>query len=224
MGKKGEDSLAGISRLMAAYAVDAIPVSASVAVGRFAERLVISPWSSREAASQQILALKYQPPKGATALFSALDDAIQQFANYQFGDTVFLVTDGGENHSKIEKHRLLQDLTLRGIRVFVFLVLVHEPKSADEFNDIHEMEYLAQQTGGLFFRLPWTQEWVKSGEAAAVVKNIRFAAGSPYRVEIPLKTPLTKPAKLKLETSLDPKRYTVAYPRRLGPCTAAPQP
>ena len=61
------------------------------------------------------------------ALYSSLDEAIATLGDAQLGDTIYLVTDGGENHSTINKHRILTNLISRGIRVFVFLVLPSEP-------------------------------------------------------------------------------------------------
>ena len=54
--------------------------------------------------------------------------------------------------------------------------------------------------------------------------KIQPTAASPYKVDFQLAAPINKSAKLKLETSLDPKHFTLAYPRRLELCTTKSQP
>lgn len=215
-------SVWGMTLPTAAFAMDVVPLNAAVAVGRFAERLQISQWQDRDSAREQVLSLKYQSPKGTTALYSAVSEAASMFRRAQFGDSIYLVTDGGENHSAMSLHRLIENLVARGIRVFVFLVVPKEPaKSQEELNAPHDMEDLANQTGGTVFRLPWSKEWLSSGGASVAAKQIRNAVASPYQIDFQLAAPINKAAKLKLEVQADPKLFTVAYPRRLEPCIAA---
>lgn len=54
--------------------------------------------------------------------------------------------------------------------------------------------------------------------------KIQPTAASSYKVDFQLAAPINKSAKLKLETSLDPKHFTLAYPRRLELCTTNSQP
>ncbi len=213
----------GLALPTAAFAMDAVPLNAAVAVGRFAERLQLSQWQDRDSARDQVLSLKYQSPKGTTALYSAVNGASSVFRGVQFADTIFLVTDGGENHNNISLHHTVENLVARGIRVFVFLVVPSEPyKTAEEQAGPQEMEDLANLTGGALLKFPWSKEWLSSGEAAANIKEIREQVASPYQVDFQLASPLNKEAKLKLEAPIDPKLYTFSYPRRLEPCTTAP--
>jgi|HubBroStandDraft_4_1064222.scaffolds.fasta_scaffold03052_3 hypothetical protein len=213
----------GLALPTAAFAMDAVPLTAAVAVGKFAERLQLSQWQDRDSARDQVLSLKYQSPKGTTALYSAVNEASSVFRGVQFADTIFLVTDGGENHNNISLRHTVENLVARGIRVFVFLVVPLEPyKTPEEQNGPLEMEDLANLTGGALVKFPWSKERLSSGEAAAAVKQIREQVASPYRVDFQLTSPLNKEAKLKLEAPIDPKLYTFAYPRRMEPCTTAP--
>ncbi|HEY4933346.1 MAG TPA: hypothetical protein VII23_17425 [Terriglobales bacterium] len=213
----------GVTLPLAAFAMDAVPLNAAVAVGRFAERLQLSQWQDRNSAREQVSSLKYQSPKGSTALYSSVSEAVSVFREVQFGDTVYLVTDGGDNHSAMDSHRFVQSLVARNTRVFVFLVVPKEPyKTSEERDGAQAMEDLANLTGGFLFRLPQSSGWLNTGEAAIVAKQIRETVSSPYQVVFQLAAPLTKPSKLKLETPLDPKHFTLAYPRRLEPCTTAP--
>jgi VWA domain containing CoxE-like protein len=210
----------GLALPTAAFAMDAVPLNAAVAVGRFAQRLQLSQWQNRDSARDQVLTLKYQSPKGTTALYSAVNEASSAFRGVQFADTIFLVTDGGENHSNISLRHTVENLVGRGIRIFVFLVVPSEPyKTPEEQNGPQEMEELANLTGGALLKFPWSKEWLSSGEAAGTAKQIREQVASPYQVDFQLTSPLNKEAKLKIEAPIDPKLYTFAYPRRLEPCT-----
>ena len=205
--------------------MDAVPSGSAVAIGTFAKQLQVSEWGDRELARTQILHLKDQNPKGYTALYSSVGAAAEHFVGPQFADVIYLVTDGGDTSSRASVGRLAGDLLKRGVRVFVFLVgPFEEPKTPEERQGPQDMEELAMQTGGLLIQIPWSKDWVSSGEAAVEAKRIQRAASSPYQLAIQLPSPLTKPAKLKIETALDPKRYTVAYPHRLEPCLSPPQP
>jgi hypothetical protein len=220
MGRVGADSLSDAARLTASFAMDSVPLNATVAMGKFADRLQLSQWQDRESVRQQVLSLKYQPPKGRTALYSALEEALSLFAENRFADSVYLVTDGGENRSTIKSQRLVNDLLARGIRVFVFLVVAGEYKSPEEIEGPRNLEDLANLTGGLLYRPPLSKEWLSSSGVSTAITQFRQQVSSPYRVDFLLPSPFTKPAKLKLETSLDPKHFTLAYPRRIEPCSA----
>jgi hypothetical protein len=211
----------GVGLPTAGFAMDAVPLNALVAFGIFAERLQLSQWQDRDGAREQALSLKYQTPKGKTALYSAIDEAVSAFRSPQFGDAIYLVTDGGEDNSKMSFHLLVENLVARGIRVFVFLV-VKEYKTSVEREGANAMEDIANLTGGFLFRFPFSGKWVTTGEAAAAVKQVREQVASPYRLNFQLATPLRKEAKLKVETLLDPNHFILGYPRRLEPCTSAP--
>jgi len=208
----------------AAFAVDSIPSRAAVIVGTFAQDLQLSQWQDRDSASKQVLTMKQRYPKGRTALYSALDKATSGLGNAQFLDTVFLVTDGGDNFRTVKPQQVVESLAARGIRVFVFLVDSGEYKTPEEREAPENMEGLASATGGIVFRPPWSKEWITGGGAREMAKQIQHAAASPYRVDFRLTAPINKSAKLKLETSLDPKLFTLAYPRHLEPCIAVAPP
>ena len=200
------------------------PAKAPVMVGTFAQDLQLSQWQDSSGASKQVFSLKQPFPKGRTALYSASDKATSILGNAQFADTVFLVTDGGDNFRTGKPQQVVESLAGRGVRVFVFSVDSGVYKTPEGREAPENMEELAGQTGGVVFRLPWSKEWISIGAAAALAKQIQGAAASPYEVDFQLATPINKAAKLKLEASLDPKRFTFAYPHRLEPCMAESQP
>jgi hypothetical protein len=97
---------------------------------------------------------KYHPARrkdtgGRTALYSAVEEAMRALADAEFGDTIYGVTDGGENLSAISQRRLVQNLITGGIRTFVFLVNTSDFKTPEEREGSQNIEQLAGQTGGI---------------------------------------------------------------------------
>jgi len=172
----------------AAFAVDSIPAKAPVMVGRFAQDFELSQWQDSSGANKQVFSLKQPFPKGRTALYSALDKATSILGNAQFADTVFFVTDGGDNFRTGKPQQVVESLAGRGVRVFVFLVDSGVYKTPEEREAPENMEELRRQTGGVVFRLPWSKEWISSGAAAVLAKQIQGAAASPYEVDFQLAT------------------------------------
>src|SRR5664279_5408884 len=186
----------GIGLLVARFAADAIPQDASVALGTFGEHLQVSEFQNRTSIVEQVLALRKIEPKGKTALYNALSSTSSLFKRPQFGDSIYLVTDGGDNHSSVDLRQLEDDLIARGVRVFVFLVsantLYHTP---EEREGPDNMADLARTTGGILISLQWSEEWFTKPEAASLAKSIRDQVESPYRARSVSYTHLTLPTK-----------------------------
>jgi len=214
----------GVGLPTAGIALDAVPRNATVSVATFAKHLKLTTWQDWSEARDTLLALQDEVPNRTTALYGALNESVAAFGEPRLGDTIFLITDGLENSSKEMLSTVVANLVAHGIRVFVFLAAPPEHKELVESWALEDAEAVTGNTGGMLFRFPISKQWVASGEAAAMANRIQSAMAHSYLVEIKLANPLTKRAKLKLETSLDPKRYTVAFPRRLEPCAASPQP
>jgi hypothetical protein len=211
----------GVSLATAAFATDSIPPQALVAVGTFSNHLQLSPWGTVDSARAQVVAMRSQTPKGNTALYKAVEGGISAFAERQFGDVIYLVTDGGENDSAVSLGHLTETLASRGIRVFVFLVNPQERYTTPEERfGASDMEDLIEQTGGILLRFPPTKQLLTNAELSLLAKHIRTAAASPYQIDFQAAGTLNKAAKLKIDVPLDPQEFTIAYPRRLEPCVS----
>jgi hypothetical protein len=105
----------------------------------------------------------------------------------------------------------------------MFLVNTSDFKTPEEREGPQRRSLLTTR-GVLSFASRRRKSGVSSGASLTLAKRIQHAAASPYVVDFQLATPINKSGKLKLETSLDPKNFTLAYPRRLEPCTTASQP
>ena len=217
MGPSLQGSGWGIGLPAAKFAADAIPPEASVAFGTFGEHLQISEFQDATSLTQLVLALGKTQPKLRTALYDAVSNASSRFKTPQFGDTIYVVTDGGNNRSSIGLHQLEDELIARGVRVFVFLVAHPGFLTPEEREGPTNMEELAQKTGGGLITLS-SNEWFTKPEAASMAKSIREQVAAPNRMELQLTSPLSKPAKLSVTLPREPKAYTIVYPRLLEPC------
>jgi hypothetical protein len=219
MGPSVQGSGWGIGLPAAKFAADAIPPGASVALGTFSEHLELSEFQDTTSPTKPYLALGKLKPQHRTALYDAVSNASSRFKTPQFGDTIFVVTDGGDNHSSIRLHQLEDELVARGVRVFVFLVSEQmRLLTPEEREGPTNMEELVQKTGGGLVTLS-SKEWFTKPEAGAMAKSIREQVTSPNRMELQLTSPLSKPAKLSVTLAREPKAYTIVYPRLLEPCS-----
>ena len=203
----------------AAFAVDATPLDSSVSLGTFNEQNRFSQFESRQEAAKEVAGLAQHEPSHHTALYDALKDAAARLNPTQFGDVIFLVTDGGDNHSAERQKKAQQELNSRGVRVFVFLVFDKDFKTAEEREAPELMSELASATGGAVFEEPWSKEWVASDEGKQVMQRIRTMARWPYMLQFRLDQPLQKPAKLRI-TAPDKHSVELAYPHEVLPCFA----
>jgi len=209
----------GVGLRTAAFAVDATPLDSSVSLGTFNERDKFGQFESRQAAAKDLVALAQEEPRHRTALYDALKDAATQFQPAEFGDTIFLVTDGGNNHSVELQKRVQQELMARGIRVFVFLVTDKDFKTQEEREAPDDMWEVANVTGGALVQADWSKQWVASDEAKKMVQQIRTMVRWPYQLQFKLDQPLQKPGKLKI-TPPDKRSLDLSYPHEVLPCLA----
>lgn len=210
----------GIGLRAAAFAIDATPLESSVSLGSFDEQDKFGKFESRQEVANELVALALQEkPNHQTALYRALKDAATQLQPIQFGDTIFLVTDGGDNRSGDLQKKAQQELIARGIRVFVFLVVDKDFKTTEEREAPELMSELANATGGKVFEEPWSKEWVAGDEAKQTMQQIRTMVRWPHMLQFKLDQPLQKAAKLKI-TPPDKRTLEVAYPHEVLPCFA----
>jgi Mg-chelatase subunit ChlD len=176
---------------------------------------------------------------GHTALWDALMAAIEMLDPPQFGDSISVITDGGDNESSTKPEELRAAFATRGVRLFAewfgsgggHPLTLEELESGDLFD-------LVNDSGGLTLRVPFTplpgegsptnyklnskQEAQFRSERGFLYSSIQSA----YRLEIALPTPSTK-SKLGNFALLPQKhlhsRWLVYYPKKLDldACTNA---
>ena len=185
-------------------------------------------------------------PRGAcdTALFDAVSQAADLFGHAQPGDSIVLITDGGENASRLNKLQIRQKLSDTGLRLFCFFVL--EPleeglSSREELEGNGQTVELSRTTGGEVYIfnakevMHFAQEWPPRERASAqqrleslltpIETMVREMNGF-YVLEIRLPEPLEKAHGWKLEV-VDPQtgkldhHLILHYPSQLMPSANA---
>ena len=219
MGPEKEGSGPGIGVEATELAVEAIPSDASVAVGTFAERLEGSGFQDGPPNIERIHALYSRSPKGRTALYNSVNAATALFGTPQFGDSIYLVTDGGDNRSTVTLEQLENELIRRGIRLFFFLVSRNgSSKTPEERQGPDDARDLSEATGGRLISMARLQGQAKN-TAADLASSVRSQVESPLRLNLHLAETLTKSVKLKITAPAHGSTYEIAYPHRLEPCS-----
>jgi len=174
------------------------------------------------------------PNSGITALRSAVLDAVKMFGTPLMGDTVYLISDGGENNSKAQEIDVDGALGSSGIRLFALMVSSEEigirSRKISEENGAAMLRDLVRAGGGTL-----VPKFGSTGVASDLLgkKAKESQLGKEvsrqidqllnfYRVDITLPEPADKPRKLNLilkgfdkETS---GKLEFIYPAFLAPC------
>lgn len=206
---------------------------------RVALPVQVNPQPARDAL--QALPLTYQKSDktvgGRTALLDALMAAARMFDPPQFGDSIYVITDGSDNHSDATTDDVRAALARRGIRLFAewFGTEVRERMAAEEV-DARGLLDVVNDSGGLSLTVPlspllWEESSAKNHKISENVKQFMAARGelfsliqSPYRLEIELPEPVQKLQKWNLTLLHANDQHTwlrLLYPKRLDACTSA---
>jgi hypothetical protein len=140
----------GIGLPAAAYAANVVPASASSELVTFSDKLhrESSDFENRKLVQGRIFDLAKKQPKGRTSLFDSVHQVLAEFKELQSGDAIYLVTDGGDNKSRISRTEVTGELISQGIRVFVFLVVQGTPQTEEERSGTLDMFGFAESTAG----------------------------------------------------------------------------
>ncbi len=163
---------------------------------------------------------------GSTALFDALHEGLKLFQTPLPGDSILVLSDGGENHSNITEGNLSKELKASGVRVFAILQANGSMVPEDVAGPL-ALNGFAAQTGGAIYTLPFSRAvWSDKKSRAELVDTVRTfwldGVGSGYLLTVEVPVDLKKNArwKLQLDRASDKrlKNATVLYPRQLAPC------
>lgn len=216
----------GITLPTAALAADLVPTSGSVALVTFSDQLLreSNGFESRELVGARVLDLAKRQPKGDTALLNSIHQVLSLFGELHFGDVIYLVTDGGDNKSKISLPKLEEELIARGVRLFVFLVDRDGPLTEANMNGPPLMDSLAEATGGSVVRI--TSAEIRENERVAkLAPQVIGQVESVYKIELAISGPADKATPVKL-AFVGPSRSnhasSIAYQRQIVPCLRKP--
>ena len=158
------------------------------------------------------------PRRGVTALRDAIFEAGRLLEPAREGDAVVVVSDGGDNHSKVS-HDLLQNTFLsQGLRIFSVRFSDREFTTEESKFGAEEFGSLAETTGGSVRDIGDLRSFGSiAADFATEIANYNV-------LHIVLQEPPRKAASLQLEL-MDPsgqkrKNLDLIFPQKLLPCTA----
>jgi von Willebrand factor type A domain len=167
-----------------------------------------------------------RPGGGGTAILDALHGSLDQFGRTSPGDTVLIVTDGGENKSRVSEKQIAREFSEKGVRLFVVLATDNHPTGPEEIGGPILMYDLAERTGGSVHTIDTNDaRWGDKKWSFAAKESLhRFwneQVLSAYLVHFTVPPGTSKDQKWLL--AIDPaangrKKMAAGFPSRLGPC------
>lgn len=169
--------------------------------------------------------------------YSPIRDALLQAEGMlgapEIGDTILLLSDGGENSSRSKEKLLPQSFLAGGIRFFFCLLDQYDSGyTPEELGEDLDFRRLALETGG-FVIVPFqgsnkfeSSDFVAgrpSDQAMEAIRLLDIEIIGYDLLDIELPSPIAKPEDLKLslikEKSRELKDSQLLYPHRLLPCS-----
>ena len=207
-----------------------LPQGVSVAYGFFNDKMVFTEGFLHDFKDlQQAIADTRQKLQkqdyGGTALFDALHQAILRFETPQAGDVIVLLSDGGENRSKLAEREFEKEMRRSGLRLALLFVNQHSTEYAEPF--VQTIISAAEDTGGGVGILDVSdRSWVDKKDLAANQAAIRqfwtaeVLGGFALQVQVPATLKKAKKWKVQLNAGTDAqlKHVTLQYPVKLEPC------
>jgi hypothetical protein len=173
--------------------------------------------------------LRNVKPKGPAAIFDAVHEGLKLFPTPLPGDSILVLSDGGENHSKITQESLAKELSASGVRVFAILQAHADQIAPEDVEGPEVLDNLARQAGGAIYTFPTSEvTWSDKKSRTEMIETVRAfwleGVGSGYllTVAVPTGPKRNERFKIQLDKGSDAwlKNVTVIYPRQLPPCVA----
>lgn len=168
--------------------------------------------------------------RGKTALRDAVLSALRLLGDLGYANSIYIITDGGDNESRNRFQQVRNDLVSSGVRLYVTLLTSNRPMP-DEQTGLIEVAELAKATGGLVLGPVGGQPFgkVSYGLTKDELRGIAIRLDELYlamttndTIEIELPQIVKKWSKWSLEISSEKKSahkdWLVAYPQEVAPC------
>jgi nucleotide-binding universal stress UspA family protein len=165
--------------------------------------------------------------RGTTALYDALLASVDLFGNPTSADSLYLISDGRENHSEADLKRVTRRLAAAGIRFFATLIYNSEAARAtvEEGSGPPEMIELAAKTGGEVIafpvsppsatdRNPLRPAWIMEAFRRHIIQSGRLEVELPERLQRPHRWTLRLAGQRKMVQS----DVRILYPLELAAC------
>lgn len=162
---------------------------------------------------------------GPTSLYDALHQALLRLQPVQPGDSIVLLTDGGDNKSKLQAKDIKEELRASGVRLFSFVIAGHMfPPDADEISELYG---LVESSGGGVAAIDiYNLSWADKKTLAANINVLKhfwtqqILNGYLLSLEVPANSNKNRKWTLKLDRAADGdlKNAGLRYPNRLPGC------
>jgi hypothetical protein len=232
-----------IARAIAAYLVDAHLPNTSLALLFFSDQVheQIGFSDGSPAAAKRLLDISANSDYvkknvlGTTALYDAVLAALHLLDAPGFSDSIYLISDGGDNKSRSNKRDVGRALVSSGVRLHASLFAPTNNRNPEELVGLKDISEMATATGGII--LATVGEWTPGGTSFDLRPQQRQALSAgllvlyadilgDVRVELELPETPNKWSKWSLELSHEMQKQfrhaSIAYPRELAPCSAVP--
>ncbi len=242
MNSTGTGFVGKFSVDLAEHFASNMPPETAIGLGFFYSELipVLRPTTDRKSLLDQLEGLRSHPAslKGRTAIWDAVLGSVKMFDHPHLGDVIYVISDGGDNASKITVNHVVQTLGESGIRLsaFLFQAMPAIRRTAEEELGPPSVDEMARDTGGTILTQTTQSIGVLkiSGEPTLFEKSGKLTPfgsnlisqykqiGYFYRIDFDLQETIKKPARLKLElVGLEKSqrdKIALTYPRVLPAC------
>lgn len=171
--------------------------------------------------------------KGSTSLVDAIEKAVEILRPNHLGDSIYLISDGGDNASRMGAGKIEEKLGMASVRLFAFFVAEPNPYARFVEDQSERIVEMMRRTGGMAFvlRSPNPKRGgeydlsEKGRENLLAVANSLFQQMEKFYVlEIELPRVVDKPQSWKLElipsSNQQVKDLKLHAPTKLFPCTS----
>ncbi len=164
-----------------------------------------------------------KPKHGRTAIYDVISEVINHWGDASSNDVIFLISDGGDNASKIKIEEISRLVIKTGVRMPALLVEDSRIASQEEDEGKANVGALCNESGADFLVIDKAE--FKSNLKGIVYDTpvLTNAVINSYRLTIHLPEPLhqAKSWALKLENippELKNRKYKLFYPQKLAAC------
>ncbi|MGB6686264.1 MAG: vWA domain-containing protein [Terracidiphilus sp.] len=162
-------------------------------------------------------------PRGRTPLWDNIDTALRMLAPPRTGDLIAVISDGGDNMSRLREGQIRTELLDAAVPVLAFVVAGPSPIPAQE-EGLRSLLDVANVTGGAGdVRGSITRS--SDLDAALPVRPSQLITQLAHQYELELDTPaFQKPEKwqLRVTSSAPGRKAKLLYPHYLAACSSIP--
>jgi len=214
----------GIARVAAGNLLVAAPSTMRIALVLFSDRIIDTIGFDRPPSDIVERLAQLENGKGRTAILDAIDYSIKLLQPIAFGDVIYIISDGGENASKVHRADLENKLLAQGIRLFAFILQPKAPFSTpEESAEPSLLGELAQVTGGAVVDEDSEAALDARPKLSAILQRGYGQMAHFYDLQLSIPNRGAKKERLRLEIvdqdGRKRKDVSVSYPPYLLPCT-----